>query len=225
MKPAIFVFTDKSNFDVPGPSVRLRSKSLNVDTRPVPRERPSISRDRNKSVSFDLEPQVCEFIEYSKKQLKKMRKQERKQTEIAAKKSEALAKNAKNSHKNKHGKNKGGKNRNFFNSLRKDYNRKSSEDISEFESEDLDSSDNEKPDIKEKTENIDQLSRKVQMQEQHKDKYELHEQNGAEKVKEAKLSSKKKNASIEMENNTLMENSGTNSSVDFINTLIYELDG
>lgn len=79
------------------PTTRIRSQSLNVDTRAKPRER--IGRYRNKSVSFDPEPKVCEFVEYSKKQLKKMRKQERKQNEIAAKKLEAAAKKSGNKHK------------------------------------------------------------------------------------------------------------------------------
>ena len=71
---------------------RIRSQSLNVDTCSLPQAQ--MGRFRNKSVSFDPEPQVCEFVEYSKKQLKKMRKQERKQTELAAKKVEAAAKKA-----------------------------------------------------------------------------------------------------------------------------------
>ena len=71
---------------------RVRSQSLNVGTRVQTFERPG--RSRNKSVSFDPEPKVCEFVEFSKKQLKKMRKHERKQTEIAAKKMEAAAKRA-----------------------------------------------------------------------------------------------------------------------------------
>ena len=52
-------------------------------------------------MSFDPEPKVCEFVEYSKKQLKKMRKQERKQNEIATKKLEAAAKKAQGKHKGK----------------------------------------------------------------------------------------------------------------------------
>lgn len=58
-----------------------------------------MGQTRNKSVSFDPEPKVCEFVEYSKKQLKKMRKQERKQNEIATKKLEAAAKKAQGKHK------------------------------------------------------------------------------------------------------------------------------
>ena len=76
----------------PSPSTRVRSQSLNANAMSRPREQ--VGRYRNKSVSFDPEPKVCEFVEYSKKQLKKMRKQERKQTEIAAKKIEAAAKKA-----------------------------------------------------------------------------------------------------------------------------------
>ncbi|XP_065061988.1 uncharacterized protein LOC135688869 isoform X2 [Rhopilema esculentum] len=93
---------------------RNRSKSLNVDYRSDYRN--ARSRVRNKSVSFDPEPKVCEFVEYSKKQLKKMRKQERKQTEIAAKKMEAASKKSHGKHKGS----KSGKNMNFFNGFRKD---------------------------------------------------------------------------------------------------------
>ena len=80
-------------------NTRIRSQSLNVDSLTRPWDRGS--RYRNKSVSFDPEPQVCEFVEYSKKQLKKMRKQERKQTEIAAKKIEAAAKKSAGKNKGK----------------------------------------------------------------------------------------------------------------------------
>ena len=74
-------------------NTRIRSQSLNVETLSQPWEQ--VGRCRNKSVSFDPEPKVCEFVEYSKKQLKKMRKQERKQTEVASKKKEAAAKKSK----------------------------------------------------------------------------------------------------------------------------------
>ena len=81
------------------PSIRLRSQSLNFDSRRSGGLR--LGQTRNKSVSFDPEPKVCEFVEYSKKQLKKMRKQERKQNEIATKKMEAAAKKAQGKHKGK----------------------------------------------------------------------------------------------------------------------------
>jgi len=177
---------------------RIRSQSLNVDTCSLPQAQ--MGRFRNKSVSFDPEPQVCEFVEYSKKQLKKMRKQERKQTELAAKKVEAAAKKAA-------GKSKGlksGKNMHFFNGFRRDSSKSDESDTDK-------DSPGEKPSGSAAMESTaNDLKQNVST---------------SDSVKKSSRKSKTKKNAERKDERTLARENRTNSSDEHLtNSLIYELD-
>eukprot|EP00794_Sanderia_malayensis_P004607 gene4607-5213_t len=228
-------------------SVRIRSQSFTMDTRSAPpRGRGSMLRNRNKSVSFDLEPKVCEFVEYSKKQLKKMRKQERKQTELQAKKNEALAKAAKGG-KSK-GKSKGGRNRNFLNGFRRDNSIQSCDDVQKTSPDESKvNGEDSKPENRRSKANDKELKVKectnAQDEQGNKEKAKRKDEtlsakempfieseniqkvtHESTKIDKPKNSSKKdKNGSINVENAELKEKSN-GTKLNLVNALIYELD-